>query len=536
MDYDKINDGVAFKDDTHTYWNVNTGVKYTSVTTLVGKFEQPYDKDFWSGYKALEKMLPSDIFSAEKKRLIDTKKIDIEYFVKTYNIDELEFKSKKQDVLDAWQEENFKSCERGTKIHAGIEQNFLDAGTCELQKYGLGGKFVVRAGDVPLDEEKGVYPEYLIHVDDDNLHLAGQIDLLIKDGNDLYIYDWKGLPLETKIPTPEGWSTIKDLNEGDFVYDKNGDPTKILHKSEVHNNPCFKITFDNGESIVADHEHRWEIAFKTELGFTLKVLTTEELLTAKNAKILNPKPIKGAIENIENPYEVGKSLPPTIPDIYQRASYKQRIEFVKGIMSVCGGIKDRRYVIHNYKEAIKILASLGIKCTVVGNDILFTTTEFNPTNDGTLLAAGGRNYRSIISVEPVETVPTQCLEVDSPTHTFLCTESMIVTHNTNKKLTVKGFYDKKLKSTVKMRYPLNELDDVNFSHYTMQLSIYAWMLQHNNPKLNIKRLKLVHFDHNNNRTEYDIEYKKPTVERLLRYWKQLCTLEERKQKRKEIVF
>lgn len=527
MEYDKINDGVAFRDSDHVYWNVNTGVRYISVTTLIEKFGKPFDKDFWSSYKALEKLLPEDLFNEEKKRLLDTKKIDINYFIRSYDIDETVFQNEKQNVLDAWQEENIKSCDRGTQIHAGIEHEFLDAGTCEMQKYGLGGKFTVRSGDVPLDEVKGVYPEYLIHVDDGDLHLAGQIDLLIKDGDDLYIYDWKGLPLDTKIPTPTGWSTIADLKEGDLIFDKLGNPTKIVHKSEIHHNPCYKITFDNGDAIVADHEHRWEIK---DVG----IVNTEDLVIGQ--KIENPKPLQlPTVDLPEDPYEVGKRLK-EIPMIYQRSSYEQRVNLLRGIMDACGRISKRKFVIHNYPEAKAILASLGIKYTTIGKNIYFATTDFAPMKNGILIAAGTRKFRTIVNIEPVETVPTQCLEVDSPTHTFLCTESMIVTHNTNKKIETKGFYNKKIKQTEKMNYPLGDLDECNFSHYTLQLSTYAWMLQHNNPNLNIKRLKLVHFDHENNRTEYDIEYKKSTVERLLRYWTKLQKIEQRKAMRKEIEF
>lgn len=47
-------------------------------------------------------------------------------------------------------------------------------------------------------------------------------------------------------------------------------------------------------------------------------------------------------------------------------------------------------------------------------------------------AAVGPHTRHAISVEAVPTVPTQCIAVDSPDHTFLCTERMIPTHNTGK--------------------------------------------------------------------------------------------------------
>jgi hypothetical protein len=40
-------------------------------------------------------------------------------------------------------------------------------------------------------------------------------------------------------------------------------------------------------------------------------------------------------------------------------------------------------------------------------------------------------YHYIVSIEPTETVPTKCLAVDSPSHTFLVSEAMIPTHNTS---------------------------------------------------------------------------------------------------------
>lgn len=549
MEIDKQNDGVAFNDASHTYWNLETGQKYISVTTLVGKFEQPYDKDFWSSYKALEQILPKDMFSVEKKRLLDTKKFDIEYYVKTYDLDVTAFNLAKQKILDDWQQENSKSCERGTAIHAGIENGYLDEGICELKKYGLGGKFVVRSGDVPLDEEKGVYPEYLIHVDDGDLHLAGQIDLLIKDGDDVYIYDWKGLPLDTPIATPEGYTQMKDLQVGDRVFDKDGKICNVIVKSEIHNNPCYKITFDTKETIVADADHRWLVHIDSDnTDLVLTTLEIKNLLGTKEISIKNSLPIDMPEADLPiAPFTLGcwlwgsnditaleaKILNSSdlhdnkhIPDEYLRASLDQRRDLLAGIWWMSKNVDDSPTLVieHPWQRegVIKLLGSLGYKFTELENgNIKYSVFE---------------DSRIIESVEQVETVQTQCIQVDSPSHTYLAGYAMIVTHNTNKEIKTKGFFDKKTKSTVKMKYPLNSLDDANFSHYTMQVSIYAWMLQHNHPNLNVKRLKLVHFDHKGNTVEYDIEYKKPLVERLLRYWGIQQQIERKKELRKEIVF
>lgn len=154
-----------------------------------------------------------------------------------------------------------------------------------LQKFGLGGKFICKEGYTKLDLENGVYPEYLISwsTPDNVLNLAGQIDLMVKYGNEVTIVDHKGLPLDTPIATENGFKTMAELQVGDKVFDKDGKLCNVTIKSEVHHNPCYKITFDNSESIIADCEHRWLISFSTNKSskwhgdYREQVLTTEEL-------------------------------------------------------------------------------------------------------------------------------------------------------------------------------------------------------------------------------------------------------------------
>lgn len=68
----------------------------------------------------------------------------------------------------------------------------------------------------------------------------------------------KALALDTPIPTPNGWTTMGDIKEGDSVLDKNGNPTKVIKAWGVmYDRPCYKITFNTGESVIADAEHNW---------------------------------------------------------------------------------------------------------------------------------------------------------------------------------------------------------------------------------------------------------------------------------------
>lgn len=198
MKVDKQNQSVCYNDEKHTYWDDN-GV-YISVTTLIGKFGQEFDSEFWSGYKALQKLLSKEEFAMENKQLQNSHKIDLQHFIDMYGITELEYNREQQGILDEWAKTNLESCERGSKIHAELENKYTSRKDCDLIKFGLGGKFVVNTNETLmksnmdlLNVERGVFPEYLIYrkSDDGKFKLAGQIDLLIKNGNDIYIIDYK---------------------------------------------------------------------------------------------------------------------------------------------------------------------------------------------------------------------------------------------------------------------------------------------------------------------------------------------------------
>ena len=86
--------------------------------------------------------------------------------------------------------------------------------------------------------------------------------------------DYKGLALDTRLVTPTGWTTMRDVQVGGQVIGGDGLPCRVTAKSERHLRDCYRITFDDGSSVVADNEHLWQVV--TRDGDT-KVLATEEL-------------------------------------------------------------------------------------------------------------------------------------------------------------------------------------------------------------------------------------------------------------------
>jgi intein/homing endonuclease len=75
----------------------------------------------------------------------------------------------------------------------------------------------------------------------------------------------KALDVTTPILTSEGWSTMGEINPGDFVYAPDGTETKVIAcTEEMNNRDCYELEFSNGDKIVADAEHEWVVLDKCE--------------------------------------------------------------------------------------------------------------------------------------------------------------------------------------------------------------------------------------------------------------------------------
>ena len=68
----------------------------------------------------------------------------------------------------------------------------------------------------------------------------------------------KQLALNTLIPTPEGFTTMGDIKVGDTVFDEKGQTCQVVAKSPIdYEEQGYKITFRDGETIVAGARHQW---------------------------------------------------------------------------------------------------------------------------------------------------------------------------------------------------------------------------------------------------------------------------------------
>lgn len=90
----------------------------------------------------------------------------------------------------------------------------------------------------------------------------------------------KALALDTPLPTPTGWTTMGEVQVGDELLAADGSVTRVVAATDVMiDRPCYRVTFDDGSTIVADAQHQWLTQTRAErrVGAAGRVRTTDDL-------------------------------------------------------------------------------------------------------------------------------------------------------------------------------------------------------------------------------------------------------------------
>ena len=100
----------------------------------------------------------------------------------------------------------------------------------------------------------------------------------------------KGLRVDQKVATPEGWAQIDELAIGDLVMGSNGKPIRVTGVYPQGKRPSYKMTFRDGRSIICDDQHLWYGHFE---GVRDRVYQMWELLKDyRSFYIPTPEPIE----------------------------------------------------------------------------------------------------------------------------------------------------------------------------------------------------------------------------------------------------
>ena len=297
----------------------------------------------------------------------------------------------------------------------------------------------------------------------------------------------KQVSLDTLIPTPDGFTTMGEIQPGDTVFDEHGNPCHVVAKSPVdYAEQAYRITFKDGQVIEAGERHQWSGEY-TRGKRKSCVMTTGELYRMPRDggtfrfRIAVADAIRAPEKTLPvHPYLMGYWLgngnategcfrDKKIPIEYLRSSYEQRLELLQGLMDSDGAISDRKgqAIYTSTEKALaesvgELLWSLGIKNAITQADstqridwsqkscacgrkatgetlyyVKFTAFDDTPIAGLTRKArnrvqrnpATRSHFRYIDSIEPIANRGMQCIQVDSPSHQYLVGRSFLPTHN-----------------------------------------------------------------------------------------------------------
>ena len=100
------------KKEGHVYKNLELDTTYTSVTTLIKKYSNEFDSNYWSTYKALEVIVPNFKF-----RVKLTKGVLLPIMMQLTPSEKEQLLKEKELILLRWSKKNKDSLDKGTDTH-----------------------------------------------------------------------------------------------------------------------------------------------------------------------------------------------------------------------------------------------------------------------------------------------------------------------------------------------------------------------------------------------------------------------------------
>jgi deoxycytidine triphosphate deaminase len=275
--------------------------------------------------------------------------------------------------------------------------------------------------------------EFVIHPGE---FVLGRTHELVEIPDDVVCrIEGKALALDTEIPTPDGWTTMGEIEAGDHVFGPCGNPRQVVAATEVmHDRPCFEIGFADGTTVIADADHQWRVFDRHRP--KARIVTSREIfqLGVRSGKrdyrfrIPEALPIQYA----------EKDLP------VELAGYAVRHVSKGRLFNIGGAPRSRdeqtgRFAangsLHSILKRERILGAktLPDQYLQASIDQRWALLEGLMDTDGYVDESTGTfNYdRAIVSIREVASVPVRCIEVDSADGLYLITRRFITTHNSS---------------------------------------------------------------------------------------------------------
>lgn len=236
------------------------------------------------------------------------------------------------------------------------------------------------------------------------------------------------------IYTPYGSKKIGFADIGDIIYGDDGKLTTIVGVYPQGFVDMYKVTFEDGRSIVCCGQHQWKVKYHGDY----KVMSTMGIIHSDFQKMTID--IGEAVDFPErrwlmSPQLLGSLTAPFLCGSTDRifelsnkemddiiySSKKQKELFISSFMKIACGIStgdDRFKVVYKSEYIIsfvrRIFWSMGYYCVMDGDDMYISKTH---------------NRLRISDIDYYGKYKATCIEVDNKSHQFLTT-NFVVSHNT----------------------------------------------------------------------------------------------------------
>lgn len=236
------------------------------------------------------------------------------------------------------------------------------------------------------------------------------------------------------IYTPYGPKKIGFADIGDIIYGDDGKLTTIVGVYPQGFVDMYKVTFEDGRSIVCCGQHQWKVKYHGDY----KVMSTMGIIHSDFQKmtidigeavdfperrwlmsphLLGPLTASFLCGSTDRIFELSNK---EMDDIIY-SSKKQKELFVSSFMKIACGIStgdDRFKVVYKSEYIIsfvrRIFWSMGYYCVMDGDDMYISKTH---------------NRLRISDIDYYGKYKATCIEVDNKSHQFLTT-NFVVSHNT----------------------------------------------------------------------------------------------------------
>ena len=246
--------------------------------------------------------------------------------------------------------------------------------------------------------------------------------------------------LDSKIYTPTGFTTFRDVQAGQEICDPDGGVQKVLAVHNIYQGEVVEVELGRRKCKV-DTQHLFTVYDNQGVE---QVLNVNQLRKGSNYKVYNAKASFTEKALPTEPYGLGCTLETSIPQLYLQGSEDQRLALLRGLMDTSGRnmVSYARYTTASSQlaeDVEQLVMSLGGNVT---RGIRIPKSPYNDEMHNLYIMMEdcpftgnnwdcGRQYNIITNIRDLPSEPVRCISVSAKSECYI-TDDFVRTHNTGK--------------------------------------------------------------------------------------------------------